>query len=61
LFQYHSDDPSLGVEYFQGNMFGYTVYAMLGLFIFVLAVGLFWQYFPQVKKEHEFPVREGKC
>ncbi|KAK2564262.1 hypothetical protein P5673_012514 [Acropora cervicornis] len=29
--QYYSEDSSLGVEYFQGSTFGYTVYGMLGI------------------------------
>ncbi|XP_068673371.1 uncharacterized protein [Montipora foliosa] len=53
--KYYSEDSSLGVEYFQGSMFGYTVYGMLGLFVVALGVGVFWQYFPWKKKEQEIP------
>ena len=60
LLQYYSEDSSLGVEYFQGSMFGYTVYGMLGLFVVALAVGVFWQYFPWKKKEQEIPTGKGK-
>ena len=58
-FQYHNEDSSLGVEYFQNNMFGYTVYGLLGLFIISLVVGLIWQHFPQAKKEQKFPTQTG--
>lgn len=60
LFQYHSEDSTLGVEYFEGSMFGYTIYIMFGLFIIALAVGLSWQYFPLAKKEQKFETGTGK-
>lgn len=49
--QYYSEDSSLGVEYFQGSTFGYTVYGMLGMCFVALAVGLLWQYIHQTKFE----------
>ena len=45
-----------GLGYFDGSVFGYTVYAMLGLFVIVLICGLTWQYklraSSEQKREH---------
>ncbi|EDO40070.1 predicted protein [Nematostella vectensis] len=43
----HAKDPNSeatdGTDYFDGSIFGYSVYAMAGLFLVILAVGLYWQ------------------
>ncbi|XP_022790215.1 uncharacterized protein LOC111329712 isoform X2 [Stylophora pistillata] len=56
--QYGGDNSSSGADYFDGNLFGYAVYGMCGLFLLALAVGLFWQYYPREKKEQEIQNRE---
>lgn len=60
FFQYGGDNSSSGADYFDGNLFGYAVYGMFGLFLLALAVGLFWQYYPREKKAQEIQNRKGK-
>lgn len=58
-FQPPSEASSLGVEYFQENLFGYTVYSLLGFFIVILIVGLIWEYSLQAQKEHKLKTDSG--
>ena len=58
-FQQPSEALSLGVEYFQENLFGYTVYSLLGFFIVILIVGLIWEYSLQAQKEHKLKTGSG--
>lgn len=58
--QYGGDNSSSGADYFDGNLFGYAVYGMFGLFLLALAVGLFWQYYPREKKAQEIQNRKAK-
>lgn len=58
-FQQPSESSSLGVEYFQENLFGYTVYSLLGFFIVILIVGLIWEYSLQAQKEHKLKKGSG--
>jgi len=60
IFQYGGDNSSSGTDYFKGNLFGYTVYGMFGLFMIALVIGLIWQYYSRTQKEHKHQNSAGE-